>query len=494
VQAPAESAAAVLAVSDAQDTTHALLRALGRHAEAQMMKGATTITTPCVKGRSLFAQRPYFDTRFGVLIPISHCFLYGVVKKFCKLVLPKKPKNKPWEVSAANREAVSARAAHLVLPADSARAYRDIVKYGGSYTMEDYGVFVGTAGLFVLRGLLPGGDAGPLWRIFTLLSRAYHIVFEGTKLRAPGERAEGISVLQEAAELCELNLPHEMCTYNLHTFVRHVLQAESEVGAYGACSELYVERLIREVVGSTRRRATKEVGAFLANELLDGVCVQHLAATVALPDNTERWLTVPAAVRNGANTLLDPPVEDGGDYFSSPGKRVPLAGADGAPHLALLLEYFADRRKQDDSAFPFDLSALVPDTDFDLWRFQTACRNGREVYSKLYNRSGTRSSRFVAIDFAPPHGVHFAEVAWFWMLRVGKGVGAVVVRLARIHVHRRTAEMDTATLRLWGEADHTSALQMVVADKLCELDSIRGVVVKAQLSAKRAMYLPWLKN
>jgi hypothetical protein len=89
------------------------------------------------------------------MIPISHCFRYGVVKKFCKLVLPRKPKNKPWEVSAANREAVSARAVHLVLPADSARAYRDIVKYGGSYTMEDYGAFVGTAGLFVLRGLLP---------------------------------------------------------------------------------------------------------------------------------------------------------------------------------------------------------------------------------------------------------------------------------------------------------------------------------------------------
>jgi hypothetical protein len=167
VQQPAESPAATLSASDAQDTTHELLRALGRHAEAQVMAGASTISTPCVKGRSIFAQRPYFDTRFGVLIPISHCFLYGTVKKFCKLVLPKKLKNKPWEVSSANREAVSARAAHLVLPADSARAYRDIVKYGSSYTMEDFGSFIGTAGLFVLRGMLPGGDGGPLWRSFT---------------------------------------------------------------------------------------------------------------------------------------------------------------------------------------------------------------------------------------------------------------------------------------------------------------------------------------
>jgi hypothetical protein len=73
--------------------------------------------------------------------------------------------------------------------------------------------------------------------LFTFFSRAYHIVFEGTKLRSPNELAEGINVLYEAAKLCELHLPHEMCTYNLHMFVRLILQAEFQVGSYGACNE-----------------------------------------------------------------------------------------------------------------------------------------------------------------------------------------------------------------------------------------------------------------
>ena len=393
---------------------------------------------------------------------------------------------------------MSERANHVKVPADCTRAYRDIVKNGGTWTMEDYGLFVGSVGLYIFRGAWGSdSDNTPYWRIWCLLNKVYHILFEGTRERPPGALAAATAALKELCCLCEDHLPFDACTPNLHTFVLHVPEAELETGSIGAAGEVYVERGIRDVVGPSRNRSTKELGAFLVNELNDKIRVAELASTVELPeleDEEQRPIyQISADFRRSVNSLVDPPRSDGGNYFSTIGQQVSFDGTAGRQKLQLLCEFFARRGV----AYSFDLSVLKPNVDFTVHVFGTAALQGQEVHSRSYTRTQARCSNHVAVDCVDDKGtpfVQFGEVLWYWMLRVNTPAGGVeTVRLARLDIYKTTKAPDAAVAKLWGEVDTTVA-EKDVLNKLVEVAAIRGKVIKAQLLKTRAMMLPFFRN
>jgi hypothetical protein len=251
-----------------------------------------------------------------------------------------------------------------------------------------------------VRDAWPHGDNSPYYRIFVLLSRAYHILFEGTKVCTAAAIDEAKACLEECAKLCQTHLPVEMCTYNLHTLVCHVLEACAQTGSAGAATELYVERAIRRIVRCTRARATKNVGAFLMNESLLSSCVTRLSETIKLTLDDLAPSRRPAVLlsRVAGATMVEEPRADG-DYFSTVGKRDYLVGPDGAAQRALLNEWFA--RSEPTINF-----ATLGDDDFVCHRFGTVVRAGVEVHSRAYTRVQSRVSWHVAIDFVG-QGLHF---------------------------------------------------------------------------------------
>ena len=470
----------------AQRTTHDLLVAMSNDAEAEIAAGKSESSTPCIKGRSAFWRREHFDLRFGVQIPLFHCMLFGVAKTFLKLVLPKKPLfTKPWVIAADKRAECTRRASLFDSPHDVGRKYRDVVKHLGGWTMEDFGFFLGTAGLFVLRDAWPHGDNSPYYRIFVLLSRAYHILFEGTKVCTAAAIDEAKACLEECAKLCQTHLPVEMCTYNLHTLVCHVLEACAQTGSAGAATELYVERAIRRIVRCTRARATKNVGAFLMNESLLSSCVTRLSETIKLTLDDLAPSRRPAVLlsRVAGATMVEEPRADG-DYFSTVGKRDYLVGPDGSAQRALLNEWFA--RSEPTINF-----ATLGDDDFVCHRFGTVVRAGVEVHSRAYTRVQSRVSWHVAIDFVG-QGLHFGEVLWFWRVAVTTAQGEQVFRLARLKLYHRVTAATAE--RPWGVVDPTTAYSRDVSTRVCDVRSIMRKVVLGRLTDTRAMAMFFHKN
>ena len=166
----------------AQKTDHKLVVACGKNAEKEPgVRIGGKDNYPVSHGVSLMAGRRYFDMVQGFVVPIYHKFLYGVVKAWLNTVMPAKQvgverRETAYILSSAKKKLVTACALRVRTPTDATRPYKDVVVHKGSYTMEDWGVFVGTFGRFVL------GDAWdqdtPFYYMFALLSEAYHIFFQ----------------------------------------------------------------------------------------------------------------------------------------------------------------------------------------------------------------------------------------------------------------------------------------------------------------------------
>jgi hypothetical protein len=95
-------------------------------------------------GRCLFVKHlSYVDHNNLFLVPVAHTFLFGIVKKFWGLLLPKAPtkvdKDQQWRVlKSKERELMHERAANITATLEFGRTYRDITKHKGNYTMEDW--------------------------------------------------------------------------------------------------------------------------------------------------------------------------------------------------------------------------------------------------------------------------------------------------------------------------------------------------------------------
>ena len=106
-----------------------------KHAElvANTEAGIQTPRQTGRHGRGALERLPYFDAMRANAHPFGHCVLYGVVKRFLKLLLGKLSSNThPGLVLPASVTAeMSRRAARIQPPHDVIRPYHDVVKYFG---------------------------------------------------------------------------------------------------------------------------------------------------------------------------------------------------------------------------------------------------------------------------------------------------------------------------------------------------------------------------
>lgn len=112
------------------------------------------------KGLSPIARfLPYFDLVKGFPIPFGHAFLEGVVRSFWNEVLQKYPSEEErpdWVIPNKTRSVMEKRGEELKRRCTHTRGrpYRCIVRYRGSYTMEDLLNWTETDSLYVARGCL----------------------------------------------------------------------------------------------------------------------------------------------------------------------------------------------------------------------------------------------------------------------------------------------------------------------------------------------------
>ena len=485
-------AATTIMCADAQTVTSDMMTALALDAEKQIESGSNKITTPCVKGRSLLWRRLLFEPRWGITIAISHCFLYGIIKKFIKLCLPKAKRGSSgaYVIAADKRAVMSKRASQFFSPHDTTRKYKDVTKSLGGWTMEDFGFFLGTAGMFIFRDAWPGGDNSPFWKIWVNLHRVYHIMFDSTAKRPPGALATAEACMQEAAKLSEENMHHSMCTPNLHQFVKHPFETEPQTGNMAASNETWVERICRKVVAPARQRNTKLVGPFLANEMLLSARLVELSRVISV---TVESLTGEGAGQDvrrqsrRAHLRMEDPASksvalESPDYISSSG----VAFAPSADDMTLIKSLLAE-----DVDF-INLSA----GELVCYKAGCAVRGRTDIHSRMYRRTRERCSWNVAVKYAddgPDGGLHYGEVLAFWLLRLRKdGEDDEFFRLARVKLFKRVWKpTDEAP---FGVVDTSAAPYNNAGDKLVLLSSIDHKVVFFPLSKTRTMAVRFLKN
>jgi len=87
-------------------------------------------------GRGALELIPYFDPMHGYAVPFGHCVLYGVVKRFWKLLMGKVPgvPDSTFTLPKTILDEMQARAKLVKPPHDVIRQYNDIVQYFGECT------------------------------------------------------------------------------------------------------------------------------------------------------------------------------------------------------------------------------------------------------------------------------------------------------------------------------------------------------------------------
>lgn len=494
VRTPLPGGRQSITAAEAQRTDHRLLVAFANEAEQELMNHAggasAKLDTPILKHRSVFWRRPFFDWRWGVLIPIYHCAAYGVCKTFLSHILPtdalrkKRKRNgasadalKPWVITKQKRAVISARSASVSMPA-GARAYRDVSTTWSSWTMEECAVFFTALAPAILRDCWPGGDDSPYYQIVLFLSASLRVVFEGTRKRTAAEKAVVKKSFFNLGRLCQEHMPAEMNSPNLHTLVNHAQEQEQETGTLGGTSEMYMERGIRRVLAPVRNRSTRRVGAFIGNSLL------HSERVLALYDQLPQAVRdrMSPAVARAAAQLREPPVADAW-YFSSRGRVVRLM--DVTEHATLKAWMSNNKGVNIDQVQ--SLSYL---------RYTSASNGGLEVHSAAYTAAEKRCSRHVALDYGGGRSdrTFYGEVLWFWRVEYTP-LGAPqpsIVRLARVRLFDRVTAPTAEAW--WGVVNTQATTDTCVEDRLVELDTIKGIVVLVRHAATRHWAMPYRRN
>lgn len=94
--------------------------------------------------------------------------LYGVTKKFVGLLLEDyatEADRQWWNLSRASKATITARGQRLRVTADFGRAYRSIIKYWRSWTMEEYLHFLETYSLYLFSADLMDARMWTMWNL-----------------------------------------------------------------------------------------------------------------------------------------------------------------------------------------------------------------------------------------------------------------------------------------------------------------------------------------
>lgn len=83
------------------------------------------------KGVNVFSLLPNVDLQNFFLVPAAHSLLYGVVRRFVKMMTekPRSPAQALFTVSSKDKSIMRDRASHIEVTSDFGRRYRCVVQY-----------------------------------------------------------------------------------------------------------------------------------------------------------------------------------------------------------------------------------------------------------------------------------------------------------------------------------------------------------------------------
>lgn len=213
---------------------------------------------------------PYVDYNNLFVVPVAHVLLYGLVASFINYILRDGNQGPDFPVlNSATRKTIQQRGSGIGVTSEFGRRYKDVIKYKGSYRMEDWLHFTTTFSNFLFfDGTLPD----PLEKMWSLLQIIVHHYCHGLPF-SQGDAEVAGNALLEYAKLVEEHFEAKMCTYNLHIAVCRLPEQERQRGSAAMSMEFVVERAMQIFKQLSGRRVSRDpekifVGDYLLEQAL----------------------------------------------------------------------------------------------------------------------------------------------------------------------------------------------------------------------------------
>lgn len=213
---------------------------------------------------------PYIDINSFFTVPVMHALLFGVVPAFVKYILRKSDQSGPHVLANEVKAMIRDRAGDIVVTSDFGRRYKDVIKYVGSYTMEEWTHFTITLSHYILKGALPPA-LQQLWDLLVVAVAHYCRASTSTGYTSAASDDAAAALRAYAVQLERGGFPAKMFTYNLHILVCQLGRQEKARGAASKDLELVVERFMQVFKTTVGRRVCSEPEkVYSGNYLLSG--------------------------------------------------------------------------------------------------------------------------------------------------------------------------------------------------------------------------------
>jgi hypothetical protein len=330
------------------------------------------------------AKLRYFEMDWGFPIPWGHAGLLGCVKDLFRELLSKYPneaQRKPHAISNAKRRIISPRAAHVRVPHEVGRPYKDVVHHWKSYTMEDWLHFVETYSVFVLRDILHP-ELAEAWE--HLRAAVLHYMRLDDDTLRPEKREAARDHLRAYAVAVETYLPVYMCKFNLHLIVCHSYDQETELGSIFELLEFWIERGVGENKQAVKYRLTSAPEKVVVGHHNLSRRLFQLSLVPDLQNLPEKFFP-----KRGQHAKVDEAAPDESSLMG-PGELVFLTGSEAASGGS-------DEQAVLDCLSRYSLH--FPLNNVETWRFKVAWIGGELVQSKIYLRARSRVSYCVQVQW-----------------------------------------------------------------------------------------------
>ena len=221
------------------------------------------------------ASLSYFDLHFGYLLPWIHAGPWGILKNFWKHLLRDYTGQAPaLVISKAGRKQMSERAKYLVLTSDMGRPYTDIVKYKGTWVMENWLHWAETFSPVIVHDILQQECPEALEAWMNLRKAFLHyLCSHGWYDHMNADEKEKACCdatvsIREYARFVEEKLGIQYCTINLRLLAVHSYDQEIQTGPIEHTLEFWVERAIQRYKKWVKDRVVNNPDIFLGQGYL----------------------------------------------------------------------------------------------------------------------------------------------------------------------------------------------------------------------------------
>jgi len=359
------------------------------------------------------ASLSYFDLHFGYLLPWIHAGPWGILKNFWKHLLRDYTGQAPaLVISKAGRKQMSERAKYLVLTSDMGRPYTDIVKYKGTWVMENWLHWAETFSPVIVHDILQQECPEALEAWMDLRNAFLHyLCSHGWYDHMTADEKEKACCdakvsIRKYARFVEEKLGIQYCTINLRLLAVHSYDQEIQTGPIKHTLEFWVERAIQRYKKWVKDRVVNNPDIFLGQGYL-----LECALNVASAGERDVQKMFPRAGRVAhEDTMMD----DDGQYIHlvGPGKYVKVEETF-VDKLHVLEEFLRGIGRNDIAA-----GLQMASRPVSVHVFQRAQIELEVFHSKEYHRTTSRCSHHVCYQLKDdaPSTKRFGRVVRYYKM------------------------------------------------------------------------------